>query len=569
MTLELAGALWLLLAAFGLALSVSYAGLPVLGQGAFVAIGGFGTALLGPGGAGLPLGVAVVVSVVLAGVLGHLLALGASRLEGASLALATWALAWLVQRALTAYPQVSGGAGGLTRSAPAHLVTTTLGLDLVLTPVVHVVLAGLLCLLAVTALIRLDHGPAGLDLAGLREGPELAASLGVPVAARRRAVITVTAAMGALSGAGTFVLLGLVSATDVGPLLSLQLFVAVLIGGAARWWGPVLGVALLTALPSVADVLAVGVGADPERARGVLTAALLVLALALRRLLVRPARAANRGSLVAPPPVAAGVARPVLLRAEHLSASFDGVVALDGAALILRGGEVHALVGPNGSGKSTLLRCLAGDLDGGPVQIAGRHPARTVQERVLAGVVRTPQPTVVPPRIDPERQVGVGARGGSRSSQQVLRHLLATPSSRLAERRRKGVVAAALSATGLAHVSGVDPSRLTVGEQRLLQVARAVATGARVLLLDEPAAGMTGDERRQLRAVLRGLAGNGAAVLLVEHDMRLVGQVADQVTVLDAGRVLATGRPDQVRADPAVRRAYLGAVVAGTGEEAS
>jgi branched-chain amino acid transport system permease protein len=568
-TLEVAGALWLLLAAFGLALSVSYAGLPVLGQGAFVAIGGFGTALLGPGGAGLPLGVAVVLSVVIAGVLGHLVALGASRLEGASLALATWALAWLVQRALTAYPQVSGGAGGLTRSAPAHLVTTTLGLDLVLTPAVHVVLAGLLCLLAAAALIRLDHGPAGLDLAGLREGPELAVSLGVPVAARRRAVLTVTAAMGALSGAGTFVLLGLVSATDVGPLLSLQLFVAVLVGGTARWWGPVLGVALLTALPPVADVLAVGVGADPERARGVLTAALLVLVLALRRLLVRPSRAANRASLVAPPPVASGPARPVLLRAESLSASYDGVVALDGAALALRGGEVHALVGPNGSGKSTLLRCLAGELDVGLVQVAGvRHVARTVQDRVLAGVVRTPQPTVVLPRINPERQVGVGARGGSRSSQVVLRHLLATPSSRLAERRRAVVVAAALSATGLAHVRGVDPSRLTVGEQRLLQVARAVATGARVLLLDEPAAGMTGDERRQLRAVLRTLAGNGAAVLLVEHDMRLVGQVADQVTVLDAGRVLATGRPDQVRADPAVRRAYLGSVVPGTTQEA-
>jgi branched-chain amino acid transport system permease protein len=99
---------------------------------------------------------------------------------------------------------------------------------------------------------------------------------------------------------------------------------------------------------------------------------------------------------------------------------------------------------------------------------------------------------------------------------------------------------------------------LTVGEQRLLQIARALATGARVLLLDEPAAGMSADERARLRHVLRRLAGNGLAVLLVEHDMRLVNAVADRVTVLDAGQVIASGRPNEVRTSPAVQRAYLG-----------
>jgi ABC-type branched-subunit amino acid transport system ATPase component len=110
----------------------------------------------------------------------------------------------------------------------------------------------------------------------------------------------------------------------------------------------------------------------------------------------------------------------------------------------------------------------------------------------------------------------------------------------------------------LAAVADTDPAALTVGEQHLLQIARALGTGAQVLLLDEPAAGMTPDERGRLRHVLRRLAGNGHAVLLVEHDMRLVNAVADHVTVLDAGQVIATGRPDEIRADPAVRRAYLG-----------
>ena len=555
---EAAQALWLLVAALGLALSVSYAGLPVLGQGAFVALGGVGTALLGPGGAGLPLGLAALASVAAAALVGNLVARGASRLEGAYLALATWALAWLVHRVLTAFPSVFGGEQGLVRPSPARLVSPALGVELVLTPVVHVVLAGLTCLTLILLLRRIDRGPAGLDLAALREGPALAVSLGVPVAARRRAVLTGTAALGALSGAGTAVLLGLVAPADVSPLLSLQLFVAVLVGGTARWWGPVLGVALLSALPPTADALAAGAGLAPERVRGALTAGLLVAVVALRgpvaRRLTRapaPPVPAPEQPVPAPEPPAW---RPVLLRATGVDVSYGAVRALDGAAITLRAGEVHALVGPNGSGKSTLLKVLAGDLEAGEVEVAGAHPRGTL-DTVGAGVARTPQRTVVLARSSPERQVAVGV---PRPRGAVLRHLVASPSSREMGTTRARVVRAALRDTGLTPAAGKDPRALTVGEQRLLQVARIVATGAQVLLLDEPAAGMTAAERRRLAEVLRALAGNGRAVLLVEHDMRLVGAVADRVTVLDQGRVIAVGTPDQVRQDPAVRTAYLG-----------
>jgi branched-chain amino acid transport system permease protein len=563
---ELAQALWLLVAALGLALPVSYAGLPVLGQGAFVAVGGVGTVLLGPGGAGLPLGIAVLAAVATAAAVGHLVARGASRLEGAYLALATWALAWLVFRTMNAFPAVFGGEQGLVRAAPARWVSPALGLELVLTPAVHVVIAGATCLTVVAGLRRLDRGPAGLDLAALREDPALAASLGVPVAARRRAVLTVAAALGGLSGAGTAVLLGMVAPADVAPLLSLQLFVAVLVGGTARWWGPLLGMALLSALPPLADGLATGAGLPSERVRGALTAALLVLVIALRgpvgRRLARP-----RGTVPEPPPPDVPAEpgaprrwRPVLLRAQGLHHCYGAVRALDGAGISLRAGEVHALVGPNGSGKSTLLKVLAGSIApaAGAVEVGGIPQRPGTEQRVLAGVARTPQRTAVLPGSTPERQVAVGARGGARAPGSVLRHLLATPSSAVAAATGERVVAAALRVTGLTSVAGRDPRSLTVGEQRLLQVARVVATGAEVLLLDEPAAGMTAAERHRLAEVLRRLARNGRAVLLVEHDMRLVGEVANRVTVLDAGRVLAVGRPEQVRANPAVRRAYLG-----------
>lgn len=569
---ELAQTLYLLLAAFGLALSVSYAGLPVLSQGAFVAVGGFGTALLGPGGTGLPLGVAVGLAVLAAGVAGGLVALAASRLSGAPLALASWGLAWLVFQALQAFPGVFGGEQGLVRRAPAVLVSPVLGLELTLTPGVHVGIASSLCAATAGVLVRVGRGPGGLDLAALRDGPELAASLGVPVAVRRRAVLTVTATLGGLAGAGTSVLLGLVAPADVSPLLSLQLFVAALVGGAARWWGPVLGVGLLAGLPRLADALSDAAGVEPDRSRGLLTAALLVAVLAVRTLLRRrPTPLAERESATTEParPVAAAAAlapkpptwRPVLLRARGITVSYGALRALDGVDLVLRAGQVHALVGPNGSGKSTMLQVLAGELapGNGIVEVAGvRQPVAGPQQRVLAGVARTPQRTMLLAGLSPADQVAVAARGGSRPCLAVLRHLLASPSSATAQRVRQRVVAAALRDAGLAGLVVQDPARLPVGEQRLLQVARAVATGARVLLLDEPAAGMTPGERGRLVAVLRGLARNGSAVLLVEHDMRLVGAVADRVSVLDRGRVLASGRPDRVRADPAVRRAYLG-----------
>lgn len=554
--IELAQALWLLVAALGLALAVSYARLPVLGQGAFVAVGGFGTAVLSEH---VAVPAAVVLSVAAAGALGHLVALGASRLEGATLALGTWALAWLVYEVLQAFPDRFGGSQGLTRESPARLRSELLGVEVALTPAWHVGLAGATCLLVVAALVRLARGPGGSDLAALRTDPALAASLGVPVAARRRAVLTASAVLGGLSGAGTFLLLGLVATEDVSPLLSLQLLVAVLVGGTATWWGPVLGVALLTALPAAADVLAEGLGVAPERAGGALTAALLVAVLAARALVPARRSRAPRTTGVAPreEPVDPPPWRPELLRVTGASARFGAVRALDGVDLVLRAGEVHALIGPNGSGKSTLLRVLAGEL-AGDVQVAGAPVGGGLERRVVAGVARTPQATVVPAGLTVRQQVAIGARGGSRPRQAVLRHLLATPTSRLSARVQARVVDRALALTGLTHVADARGDTLTVGEQRRLQVARAVATGAPVLLLDEPAAGTTADERGRLVDVLRNLVGDGRAVLLVEHDMRLVSAVADRVTVLDAGRVIAAGTPAAVRADPAVQRAYLG-----------
>jgi ABC-type branched-subunit amino acid transport system ATPase component len=260
-----------------------------------------------------------------------------------------------------------------------------------------------------------------------------------------------------------------------------------------------------------------------------------------------------------PPEIVRSTAGPVVV-ARDVRANFAAVRALDGVDLELFAGQVHALVGPNGSGKTTLLRVLAGAVapDGGSVTIGGVVAPTGQAARVRAGVTRTPQHTVLLAGLDARHEVSVGARAAVRTSYTAVRHLAVTPQSRHDDEQLATCADAALDLVGLASRAESDGAQLGAGDQRLLQVARAAATGAHVLLLDEPAAGTAPAERQRLVTALRDLAAHGVAVCVVEHDMRFVGAVADQVTVLDAGRVLASGDPATVRRHPGVRRAYLG-----------
>jgi branched-chain amino acid transport system permease protein len=574
--------LYLLIAAFGLALPVSYAGMPVLGQGAFVAVGAFGTLLLAAHGA--PLLVAVATASAVAGAVGYLLGYAARRLTGASLALGTWGIAWLAYVVLVQFPSVSGGSQGRTITSPARLVSPSLGLVVTLHPWVHALAAGLICVVLAVVLLRSADGPWGLDWAALRTGPLLADSIGVPVQRRRRALLAASAALAAVGGAGTALLAGVAAPTDYSPLLSLQLFVAVLIGGAATWWGPAVGVGLLAALPSLADHLASAFSVDPLRARGVLTAVLLVAALALREPVVRlfrriggprlPARTtavSHRGSPDEQWRRADAGVGQTLLALHGIDVRYAGVHALAGVDLDLRAGEVHALVGPNGSGKSTALRVAAGVVTpaAGAITICGR-PAQSsgsAAPRVSKGVARSLQRTALLGALSTSTQCAIGARAHDREPFLGVRHLLATPGAQRAAKRRAVAVSRALKLAQLTDAGDVPGDRLDSAEQRMAQVARAAATGAAALLLDEPAAGMSAGQRRRLASSLRALADAGRGVLLVEHDMGLVGRVADRVTVLDAGRVIASGTFAEIQREPSVRRAYLGEVLDTAAQE--
>jgi ABC-type branched-subunit amino acid transport system ATPase component len=248
-----------------------------------------------------------------------------------------------------------------------------------------------------------------------------------------------------------------------------------------------------------------------------------------------------------------------LLSVERLERAFGGLRAVDGATFEVRAGEVHGLIGPNGAGKTTVLNLVSGLLapTAGRITLGGRPVHGLPSHRLAAlGVARTFQNIRLFQDLTAEDNVLVGQH--LRRSPSLLARLLALPSADAEERRARAAAAALLERVGLGGRVGERARTLSYGEQRRVEIARALATGPRLLLLDEPTAGMNPVEVQAVAALIRQVAAEGHAVLLVEHNVRLVMDVCQAITVLDFGKVIAEGPPAEVAKDPAVVAAYLG-----------
>jgi len=241
------------------------------------------------------------------------------------------------------------------------------------------------------------------------------------------------------------------------------------------------------------------------------------------------------------------------LRTEALARLFGGLAAVNGVSLECHVGRLHAVIGPNGAGKTTLINLLSGDLapSAGRIEILGREVTGLAAHRISQlGVGRSYQRTNIFMRFTAFENCRLAAQSRLPSSMRFLR-----PAARYRE-----VNEAAARALALAELSGREnavAAELSHGERRQLEVAMTLATSPKVLLLDEPLAGMGAEESARMVELLRKLAA-GHAVLLVEHDMDAVFALADTLTVMVNGTVLASGAPDQVRANDEVQRAYLG-----------
>ena len=539
----LAGFGWLLLAVAGLHIAVRLGGIPLLGQSAAVAAGAFLTSSWTPE---LPLLVAVACAVAVTGLAGWLLGRLASLRLAGDPAVATWALGWLALTSVAAGLFVSTEAD---LAIPLHLVVPAGGVTLDLGTTAEAAVALLLAGVCVLAVRRAGSGPLAAQLALLRTSPEFAASLGLPVARLRAGALGVGCALGALAGAGYLTLQGVTGPTDVSPTLSIELLAAVLVGS-RRWWGIPAGAVALEVLVQVTD---------PSIASALLIVAAGVVARRTSAIAARPAAPAAevldpRRSVT---PGGGQLRRLMDLRraggglvVAGLRASLGGRQILAGVDLEVAPGEVHALIGPNGAGKTTALRAIAGAVgSNGAVTVGGRTLLPGERRRLAGGVVRTLQSSPDTLGLSPVAVVAAAVPGQRCAG---LRHLIAAGSSRAELDRRTRVAVEALRLVGFEGASSVDA--------RLLPLACAHATGAAVIAMDEPAAGV---ERARITAAIRAVADSGRTVLLVEHDLRLVREVADRASLLLEGRVAATGAVPAIFDEALVRDAYLGVTSPG------
>ncbi len=253
-----------------------------------------------------------------------------------------------------------------------------------------------------------------------------------------------------------------------------------------------------------------------------------------------------------------------ILGVRGLTMEFGGIRALDKVDLQIRPGEIVALIGPNGAGKTTFFNCLTGiytPTAGELVLTPPGQPARKLNglkpNRVTeAGLARTFQNIRLFPSMTVLENVMIGRH--CRTHAKILGAILRGPRTRREEREIVQVSMALLKKVGLDHLADEFARNLPYGAQRRLEIARALATDPLLLLLDEPAAGMNPQETQALTGLIRSIRDEGLSILLIEHDMKLVMSLSDFIFVVDYGRKIAEGRPEEVRANPVVIKAYLG-----------
>ena len=526
-TADLAGGLYLAAAAVGLALVVGIAGLPLLAQGGLVAVGAVVCARLLQHG--VPLAPAVVCGGVAGGLAGGLIGLAFARLRRVVFAAATWIVAWALALGLQSLPWLVGGTQGLVVDAHGP------------TPDQHYELALALTALAALAFTALARSPFGLALAATREREPAARALGLPVARLRAQAIATAGAVAGVAGALAVHLAAVADPASFGPYLSFRLFVVVLIGGPLTALGAPLGMLVLGLLSLAADTIGSLEGVSAARTHTLLTSVLLLAVVSLGwEGILRPARrrAKDPGDRALAPRAQAS------LTATGLQKRYGEVAAARDVSLDVEPGRITALVGPNGSGKTTVLRLLAGVIEPDAGRVDG-----------TAGVTRTLQGSGIFPSLTPLEHV-LAASAGRRRSAGFLRSLLSTPRFRAEEALFDAEAGHVLTRFGV--LRDVPAGELPTGAQRRLMLAAAYATGAPVLLVDEPTAGSSRDDARSMVELLAALRAEGLALLVVEHNLPVVRKLADRVVVLDAGSVIADGPPDALADDPDVRAAYLG-----------
>jgi ABC-type branched-subunit amino acid transport system ATPase component/ABC-type branched-subunit amino acid transport system permease subunit len=546
-------------------LTLGYAGLISLGHNALYAVGGYATAYFTVT-MGLPVAVGIVLGLAFGALAGCALALTTFRARAVYFGIITLAFLFLTYETVSKWPVLGG-----FRGFPAIPGLSMFGVRFGRNEYFWFALG--VFVLAMGALQQLSSSALGRSFVAIRENEAAAASLGIDPFRTKVLNLAVSGGLAGLSGALFAHLAGGIFPESASFSSAIRLFVAIVVGGTGTFAGPLVGIGIVATI----DRFTV----NWTTAQPIIFSAMLLGSLALMRFgLVGTVLTSRFGKLfLALPkleprtdaaPTAAPVASasrkrrrrtdaPSILEVRDLAKRFDGVQALAGVDLIVTEGTIHGLIGPNGSGKSTLVNCVTGFLrpESGTVVFAGRDVGRSrPYRRARSGMVRIFQHSETFGRLLVIQNVIMGLH--LHADRNFARCLVPWPNRRRVERQLIGDALQLLHDVGLAHRALSPVSALSYGEQRLLEIARAVASHPRLLILDEPATGLTSSELVRLATLLRRLKTDGTTILLIEHNMEFVMGLVDHVTVLERGSCIASGAPARIQRDENVIEAYLG-----------
>jgi branched-chain amino acid transport system permease protein len=602
--------------ALGLNIVVGMAGLLDLGYAAFFAIGAYCYGILssfqlqpewssfwepfsylglvaripGPGTVDvvhttLSFWLAIPLSGALAAGCGILFGAPTLRLRGDYLAIVTLGFGEIVPIIARNWTDLTNGAAGLNGVAPPSLGGTSFGVDAL--PYYYVIVAIVAALIFIS--IRLRDSRIGRAWMAIREDEIAAGAMGVNLVRFKLLAFAIGASFAGMTG--TFYVAKLQTATPemFGFPVSVMILVMVVLGGMGSVWGVVLGAMILQLLQSWflqdltqwCHMLGEAIGNDAlqrvdlVQSIELIFGIILVLMMLYRREGLIPAHrkaaaltfeqqhaVVERGSIITlpgiEPPKQPGVP---LLQVKGVTVRFGGLVALNAVDIMVPEGGVLAVIGPNGSGKSTLFNTITGltPAASGSITFAGQELVGLPSHRILqAGLARTFQNIRLFPNLSVMDNVLVGQH--SRLHSGAIRSILRLPATKAEERLARERVMEILALFGNRLTPRVNQpvSGLSYANRRRVEIARALASGPRLLMLDEPTAGMNPAETLELAEQLKQLHTLGLSILVIEHKLDVVVRLADKVVVLDHGEKLTEGLPDEVRRNEAVLDAYLG-----------
>lgn len=555
----------------GLNVVMGYSGQISIAQAGFMGVGAYNTAIL-MDRFSVPFLLAAAISIAFTALLGFIVGIPALRISGHYLALATLAAQLIIENIIFNWDPVTNGPRGI----PVPSVEL-FGFTMRDTPLyVFSLIIAVLAFLWVRNLVR---SRIGRSWRALRDQQVAAVVFGIGPARYKTMAFSLSAAYAGLAGAMFAVTVGFLDPLAFNLWESVKQLTMVLFGGIGTLYGPVIGATILEVLPSFLTVF-------EEHMLLVFFILLLIVILffpggladAFRRLAVfvevRIRKLRGQGRIpeaVADEGIrratitseAVGVAKtPVgepILDASGITITFGGLVALEDVNLTVKRGEIKALIGPNGAGKTTLFNVLTRvyQQTSGEVVFDGDNLANAKRQQLAGmGMARTFQNVAMFKSMTVLENVMVGAHHTRRSG--FWRCGLHTPGMIKEERRSREEAFEILRFFNLERYANTLADVLPIGLQRRVEIARAVAAKPTLLLLDEPASGLTSQEAGQLMDDIEALRDAGVTILLIEHNMRFVMGLAESITVLDFGRVIFEGGPQEAQEDPEVIRAYLG-----------